>query len=308
MHRTMAITVGPGATDRLCEQLEQIDEVVGLTVHRGASRKPPGDVLVVDTLNRGADAVLKLVAEARRAGPVSVATAELASIIDPSHSEIVEHDRDEAIWEEMETGLRHQGRVTPNFIALMALGGAVAATGLAAEPVAQVTAFVSASIIAPGFEPIAKIPLGLALRNWPVVRRGAIATVVGYAVLIAAAALSFLLLRITGSVEVSELVTNHEVEKLTHPTTPEFLLTACGATAGMIMIAAYRRSVIAGPLIALVVIPAAALCGAALVAGEWRLSYEGLERLAIDIALIIALGGAVVLIKQRVVHRRAPLV
>lgn len=43
----------------------------------------------------------------------------------------------------------------------------------------------------------------------------------------------------------------------------------------MIMVLAYRRSVIAGPLIALVTVPAAAMIGVALAAGRPELAYQG---------------------------------
>src|SRR5918998_1830389 len=125
MHRTIEITVGPTQTDRLCRELEQAEHVIGLSLQRGASIKPPGDVITVHTLNRGVDDILQRVSAAQKGGSISVATAELASIIDPDHQDAVDNDVDEAIWEEMETGLRHQGRVTPNFVALMALGGPI---------------------------------------------------------------------------------------------------------------------------------------------------------------------------------------
>jgi hypothetical protein len=79
---------------------------------------------------------------------------------------------DEALWEEVETDLRYQGKLTVNYLGLMALGGAVAATGLTVESATQVSSLTAASIIAPGFEPLAAIPIGLALRHWSVVGRG----------------------------------------------------------------------------------------------------------------------------------------
>ncbi len=45
------------------------------------------------------------------------------------------------------------------------MGGAVAAHGFAAEPSSQAISFVAASIIAPGFELLAAISIGLALRR-----------------------------------------------------------------------------------------------------------------------------------------------
>jgi hypothetical protein len=64
-----------------------------------------------------------------------------------------------------QTGLRHQSRITANYLSLMALGGAVAATGLVVKSTPQAISVVAAAIIAPGFEPLAKIPMGLALRK-----------------------------------------------------------------------------------------------------------------------------------------------
>lgn len=308
MHRTIEIAIPGGSTAWLVRELEKMDEVVGLSVQRGASVKPQGDVVVVHALNRGIDAVLTCADAARGQGPISIVTSEVASIIDPEHRDAVDDDIDEAIWEEAETGLRHQGRVTPNFLALMALGGAIAAVGLVSEPAPQAIAFVASAVIAPGFEPLAKIPLGLGLRNWTVVRRGFVSSAVGYSVLIVAAALMFLVLRATGAATVEELVGNSQVHAIEAPTARELLVSACGAVAGVVMVLAFRRSVIAGPLIALILIPAAALIGAALVAGRPGLAYQGLERLLIDAVLIIGLGVVVVLIKQATVHRRLPMV
>lgn len=285
-----------------------MDDVVGLSVERGASLKPPGDVLTVHSLNRGTDAVLKCAATARRGGPISIVTAEVASIIDPEHCAAVDNDVDEAVWEEMETGLRHQGRITPNYLLLMAMGGAIATAGLVSEAVPQAIAFVGASVIAPGFEPIVKIPLGLILRRWEVMRRGLVSVVAGYAVLIAAAAAMFLLLRAADATTVDEFVNNPEVEKIAHPTILEGVVSACAAVAGVVMVAAYRRSVIAGPLIVLVLIPAAAAAGVALVAGQPALLGLALRRLSLDALLIVGLGALVIAIKQAVIHHRAPIV
>lgn len=308
MHRTMEIAAAPAATEGLLRELQGIDEVVGLAVQRGASLKPPGDVVSVQVLNRGADAVLKAVAGARERGPVSVATAELASLSDPAHQDAVDRDVDEAIWEELETGLRHQGRVTSNFLALMALGGALATAGLVSDPVSQALALAAAAIVAPGFEPIAKLPLGLVLGRWKVVRRGLVSTLAGYAALAAAAAATFLLLRATTDAVTAEgLLANPGVHHVAHPTGTALLVSACGALAGVVIQAAYRRSVIAGALVAMRVVDAAALAGVAVAIGDLGLALDALRRLGIDVALIVAAGLLVFGAKQAFFHRRRPL-
>src|SRR5215210_1424671 len=181
-----------------------MEDVISLSVVLEASIKPPGDVFTVHALNRGADEVLRLADAARTHGQVSVSTAEVTSIIDPQHERKVANDVDEALWEEVETDLRYQGKLTTNYVGLMALGGAVAATGFAAESSSQAISFVAASIIAPGFEPLAAIPIGLALRRWSVVGRGLQSMVGGYLALILSAVAVSLGLHVNGVVEEKE--------------------------------------------------------------------------------------------------------
>jgi uncharacterized membrane protein len=78
--------------------------------------------------------------------------------------------------------------------------------------------------------------------------------------------------------------------------------------AGMVMMLSYRLNLIPGALIALMIIEAAAMVGMALAAGELELMYEGLKRLSLDVLLIVVGGMIVVLLKQIIFHRRAPMV
>ena len=309
MHRTLELTVPPAVTDALSGQLISLEEVIGLTVSRGGSLKPAGDVLTVHVLNRGADEVLR---RARAAVPrpeaLSVVTAEATSFISPADHHIVDSDEDEAIWEEMASGLRHQGRITANYLLLMGLGGIVCAVGLVSEPVPQAVAFVASAIIAPGFDPMTNVPLGIVLHRWRLVRHGLGSVLAGYAVLVAAAALTMWALVRTGDASAAKLVANPEVEHLMHPALPELLLAAAGALAGVVTMAAFRRSFQAGPLIAMAFIPAAALVGAGLAVGRFDLALEGLERFGADWGFIVALGVPLLWLKQRFVHRRELLV
>jgi hypothetical protein len=308
LHTEIEVIVPSSRTDELIKDLQQLEGVISLSVVREASIKPPGDVFTVHALNRGADEVLRLADAARKHGQVSVSTSELSSIIDPDHERKVANDVDEALWEEVETDLRHQGKLTTNYLGLMALGGAVAATGFAAESSSQAISFVAASIIAPGFEPLAAIPIGLGLRRWAVVGRGLQSAVGGYLALILSAALAFLALRVSGVVMVEEFTINTEVRNLAEPGLREIIVSGCGALAGMVMLLSRRHYLIPGALVALLVIEASALIGVALAAGEPGLMVEGAKRFGLDVLLIVAGGVPIVVLKQAFVHRRAPMI
>lgn len=279
---------------------------MSVTVQHGVGVKPPGDVVTVHVLNAQADAVLVLAAGAQQHRSISIVTSQLESVIDPDHQALMSGDTDDTIWEEMEESVRHQSRVTANYLMAMACGGGIAAIGLVADAVPQAISFVAAAVIATGFEPIVKLPMAAVFGRWDVAKHGLRSMGIGYGLLILAAALTFFVLRVSGDRTVDQLIHNGDVQRLAHPTLSDVLRSGLGALAGVMMIAAGRWYVIAGPLMALELIPAAALVGTALLAGQPMLAGRGLLRLGIDVALIILLGLLLLRTKQARVHHHRP--
>jgi len=111
--------------------------------------------------------------------------------------------------------------------------------------------------------------------------------VIGYILLILAGAVSFYLFLLADAVTIEEFIKKPAVEHMVHPTIVEIHVSVCGAATGIIVIVAFRRNMIAGPLIALILIPGAVMMEMALVAGKSDLIFQGLERIRLDILLII---------------------
>ncbi len=124
--------------------------------------------------------------------------------------------------------------------------------------------------------------------------------------MVAASAFTFRLLMMLGETSALHLARNPEVRSLSLPDARAIGFSIIGGLAGMIIITANRRSVIAGPLILLAIIPAAALMGAALACGQLNLFFQGLERLGLDILIIWLTGALVVWLKQVTAHRSRP--
>jgi uncharacterized membrane protein len=278
MHKQIIVSGDAETLRRMGSELTALEGVVGLSLQRGVSLKPPGDVLIVHTLNQSADEVMHSAAEATRDGRVSVVISGANAFVSAAHHDRIARDDDEALWEEMESQLRNHGQVSVNYIVLMVLGGAVGAMGLTADTTTQAIAFVGASIISPGFEPIAKMSQGLVLGRWQLVTRGLGALLVGYGALVAAAALAFRLL-------VAAEVTDH-------------------AELGVLMIASLRDTYVVGPLMVLVLIPGSALFGAAFATGDLGLAGHALARVALDMLFVFVLGCAVFFWKQKSKHQR----
>ena len=308
MHQSFQITLPTGHSEDFLAGLGGIDEVISVSIQRGASLKPPGDLLVVHTLNRGADHVLELVGQAGERGDVSVASSRVESLIDPRHAAEVASDLDEAVWEDAETQLRHHSQLGTNFLLTMALGGAIAACGLLLTTTTQATAMVAAAVIAPGFEPLAKLPLAIVLRRRELFLRGLRSAVAGYLVLGLSAAVTMVGLSAGGWELPEKLLENRQFSELADPTALTLVISAAGALAGVTMIAAQRTALLPGALITMQLIQAAAMTGAALALGEGHAAAEALARLGVDVAMVVAAGILVFGYKQALVHKRNPLV
>ncbi len=308
MHRTISISLPAGCTAPLVARLQPHPDIISLSLDRGGSLKPVGDVLTLHLLNRGGNDVLRQVAEVCGNNPYTLTTAELASLVSPAQQEHIEQDFDEALWEEMESGLSHNGRLTSNYMYLMSIGGLVAAVGLVAEPVPQAMSFVAAAVLAPGFDPLAKVSLGMLHGKKMLIVKGLQNTLLGYTVLIISAAISFWIMQFTGAATVKDFVTNHEVLAMTHPDAKQLLMSVGGALAGGLMVASYRETFITGALMAMAVIHAAAMVGVGLATGQWFFAGQGAQRFGLDALLIVGCCWLVFWGKQQFVHHRKPLV
>lgn len=268
---------------------------------------PEGDVVTVHAFNRAADVVLRTAERVCGADTLSVVTSEVASMTDRRHQGRIDRDVDEAVWEELETGLRHQGRITVNYLALMALGGVMGAAGAVAEPGVALVAYVASAVIAPGFEPVAKLPLGMVLRRWPVFSAGLWSTLAGYAVLILTAALTYFALVAFTGLTPDKFLEGDALKHTLDPSGDIIATSLAGAFAGAVILASYRRSVIAGALGAMRLIEAARVCGVALALGRLDLAGASLQRFGLDMAFVLGAGLLVFSAKQMFVHRRRPL-
>lgn len=220
----------------------------------------------------------------------------------------IDDDADETPWEEFERSLRHHGRLSMNFLALMVLGGAIAVAGLLSPPVPQALALAACAVLTPAFEPVAMLGVALVRRSAYAIRRAVTSIVVGYLLVAAGGGLAFVVLRELGLAAPKTLSNSEGMHLIIDPTAADWLVAAAGAVAGLVIVTSYREAVLAGALIALALVPAAGVLGMGVVSLDAGLALEGLQRLGSDMALVVVLGGLVVLGKDRVMHRgRKPL-
>jgi hypothetical protein len=310
VHHRLTFQGDSAALRRLADDILPLDGILGLAYDAGGSLKPRGDVLHVEVLNSFVDEVL------RRARPaidderseVTVVIGQSTAVLDRARTHLINQDADEIVWEEMEADLRNHGRISVNYVVLMALGAIVTAVGFVQETVSQAIAFVGAAIIAPAFEPVAKLAQGIVLRQLSVCGRALASMAVGYTVACAAAFVTVLALSWGDAGRLHEVVRGQPVlQGLIHFRAPPLLMSAAAAAAGVVMIVSLRDLYVVGPLMVLVLLPNITLVGAGLALHDGMLALAALRRLGADLLLIVVLGGGVFYWKQRGFHRRRPL-
>lgn len=165
----------------------------------------------------------------------------------------------------------------------MGLGAVIAIAGLVSGPVPQALALAAAAIIAPAFEPAAKLTLGLVRGRWYTIRRALVSLAGGYVTLALVGALAYLLLQGLG--KASPGVAGRQRRSQDGHRSDRRGLAHLGRRSGRRPGGFHRH------------------------AGEPTMALEALRRVGLDVLLVVVLGGAVVLLKQSLVHdNRRPMI
>jgi hypothetical protein len=184
MPRSVQISVPSEKTDDVIREMMKVQGLTGLRLQRGISLMPPGDSISVEITSRSLQDLMRLLDRMGIGQSIgSVVTSHPLGIVSSPHASILATDTSEAIWEEVELTIGRESNMTLNGLLLMIAAGCVTVIGISTGALHLV---IGAMVIAPGFEPISRIALGLAAggQGW---RRGAIDTAKAYTALILAA-------------------------------------------------------------------------------------------------------------------------
>lgn len=309
MPRRVEITVPSGETESLVQQVSQLSGVVGVRVQQGVSRKPQGDVITLEMTNHGMPALTRLLSRAGvGARPeASFSTSEPITVVSSSSAAAIVLDTSEALWEEMEIVIGKDSNMTANALLVMAISGVLATIGIATNALHIV---IGAMLIAPGFQPIMRIALGVVGESaaW---RRGVMHTLQGYEVLTVAAAATALLLQVIGRAplgsEASYLPAGTLITYWTTIDATSVAVTVVAGLAGAILVATNRAVLTAGVMVGLALVPGAAIAGLAAASGELDVALRGLIRWLMEAGLVLLTSAVVLAWKRRYVHQRPML-
>lgn len=307
MPRTIQLTVPPERSDTMLDDLRELGPLA-LRRHRGASLQPPGDVFELEVTNNQLGRVMRI-ADRHGLGSadgVAMSTTVPLSVIAPSFSA---HTREPGAttWEELELSMAQESTMSADRLVVMLIAGVVAGAGIVSGSIHVV---IGAMVIAPGFQPFARLVLGMVNRSaaW---RGGLVDIARGYAALGAgsacAAGLSLLLggsaldARVDGYLEPGPLLAYWSTT-----TWPGVAVGVVAGAGGGLLMSINRTVLTAGVMVALALVPSASLVSMGLIAGDLALAAGALLRFVIEAALVIAGCTVVFILKRRVDRRSTP--
>ncbi|MEX1178520.1 MAG: DUF389 domain-containing protein [Nitriliruptor sp.] len=305
MARTVQLTVASERTAALLEELDELEPHT-LRVHRGASLRPPGDLVSLEVSNERLGQVMR-VADRHGLGEangIALSTAEPLSLVSHGYTAL-SREEGGTTWEELELAMSQDSTMTGDRLVVMLIAGAIAGLGIVSGTVHVV---VGAMIIAPGFQPFARLVLGIVNRSrtWAGGLQDVIsaygAVVLGSAVV--AVASSMLGHSALDSGGESYLGADQLVAYWSTTTWVGIAVGAIAAVCGGLLLAINRTVLTAGVMVALALVPTAALVPMALIARDPGLAGRAGLRFLIEVGLVV-LGSALVFGFKRHQDRRS---
>jgi uncharacterized hydrophobic protein (TIGR00271 family) len=275
-------------TEAAVDALQDTRGVAALGVTRGGSLVPEGDVVECEVVREASNDVFAalLAIDVHRELVISIVQVEAISnrAVRDVEAAAPGYDADALPWPVIEADARIAAEPSTTFFVLMALAAVIAAIGIVVDSAVLI---IGAMIVGPEYGPITAMAIGIHRRKrfW---HQATTVLVAGLAVAVLAALGFALLARLFGeSNEVFEPTSRFFTAFVTDPNAYSAVVAFVAGVAGTIALARSQATVVAGVLVSVTTIPAAAAVGVGLAVGQWEDAAHGAIQLGINVAAIL---------------------
>ncbi|MGH2978610.1 MAG: DUF389 domain-containing protein [Solirubrobacterales bacterium] len=301
----LRIVVPPDLTAQVLRVLEQSPAVCNIVVLRGAAMRPAGDVLLCDVPREAASIVLADLQElgVHERGSISVEEVDIAlsSAAEEAMRAAPGDPANAVVWEEVEELASESTTLSGSFLIFMTLATLIAAVGIFLDTPILI---VGAMVLGPEFGPLASFCVAVVERRPRLALRSFVALVAGFPVGITAAFLASLTFKSTDLTPDEFTEADHSLSVIiSSPDFFSFFVAFCAGIAGVLSLTTQKSGALAGVLISVTTIPAAANIGVAAAYQDWSAWRGSQAQLALNIAAICA-AGLITLLIQRAIFRR----
>ena len=302
----LRIVVPRPKSERVVGLLEASPSVSSLARIEGASRKPPGDLILCDVAREDASVVIDDLRELGVPVDGSISIEEIDSQLSTA-AERAERAApgspgDAVVWEEVEARTSESTELNANFLAFMVIACLIASVGVM---LGQPILIVGAMVVGPEFGPLAGLSVALVQRRPDLGLRSLTALAVGFPIGITGAFLFSLFAKWTDLVSTGfELGERPLTAFISEPSTFSFIVAFFAGVAGVLSLTSAKSGALIGVLISVTTIPAAAAIGVAAAFGDWADWRGAIAQLAINLGTIVLAGVVTLLVQNRVYERR----
>ena len=279
--------------------------VINVVHLHGASYKPRGDVILCDISREEASIIISDLKELEIPKVGSIAVEHVDTAI--SDAAVAAEKAapglpsDAVVWEEVQQRTSEDTELSFSFAAFMVIAMQIASVGVLFD---QPILIVGAMVVGPEFGPLAGLAVALVQRQRGLARRSLIALAVGFPLGILLTLVTVLIFKETGLGPETYTASNHSLTGfISHPDFFSFFVAFCAGIAGILSLTTAKSGALAGVLISVTTIPAAANVSVSAAYEDWSAMGGSIAQLAINLtALTIAGVGTLVL--QRAIFRR----
>ncbi len=292
-------------TETVLAHLRSEHGATNITVQRGGAVEPLGDVVVVDVVRERGNVVMEqLVAlELDALGSISITTLDAVSSerADLAEAAAAGSGLDAIVWEELDDRARSDAGWSITFGVLMAIAAVIAGVGVLVDSPVLI---IGAMIVGPEYGPLSALAVGVYRRRRPVASQAATTLVIGLLIAMLAAGAATALFLAVGEVSPNSPRSRFFTAFVTHPNFFSIVVAFVAGIAGTIALTRGRQETLAGVLVSVTTIPAAAAVGVDTVFGEWSDALGGLAQLGINVCSIVLASILTLAIHDRTERRK----
>jgi uncharacterized hydrophobic protein (TIGR00271 family) len=299
------VVAPPDLVGRTLALLEASSEIANVAHLAGASRKPPGDLILCDVAREAASVILAdlrdLGLPERGAIAVQEIDSSISTLARQAEAAAPGSGADAVVWEEVESRTSESAELSFSFLAFMVLATLIAGVGIMTD--SQIL-IIGAMVVGPEFGPLAGFCVAVVERRGDLARRSLGALAVGFPIAIAATFLMTVLLRAAGPApETVAAIGRPATYFIAHPNAFSVIVATLAGVAGVLSLTTAKSGALIGVLISVTTIPAAANVGVAAAYGDWNEFGGALAQLALNL-LCLTLAGTATLALQRSFYNR----
>ncbi|TDC54203.1 DUF389 domain-containing protein [Jiangella ureilytica] len=305
----LRVTTPADTTERIVELLSGCPGVASIAVLRGASVKPPGDMVLAELARESAEDMLSSLRELGidRSGTIALESVEtsISQAAEKAEDDAPGEGADAVIWEQVVRRADEDSVLSNTFVWFLSLAAVLAAIAIVLDSAILV---VGAMVVGPEFGPLAGIAVGLVHRRRSVVRQALVTLVVGFAVAIAVTTVLGLIASWAGWIDPSVLTAERPLTGfIWRPDRWSFVVAFIAGIAGILSLTSAKSGALVGVFISVTTVPAAGNLGLALALGDAAEMGGAAAQLGINMAAIVLAGVLTLLVLKGANGRLARL-